>query len=220
MLKVVVFDSGYGGEFFADRLEEELPIIDVIRVIDWRHAELHLTNPKVARELATEALRPYLGKVDLIIFANHLISLTSLKFFRKRYPNQCFLGLELKEPDTFIKRDVLILTTKAVTRTMGFHGFIFRLKRRVGIMILDDWLTKIDDGELTQPEINEEITRFIHHKDIHPQEVILGCSQFEDIAHNLKNLLGRRIRIYSSFDDTIREASKLLHIRGGINKIK
>ena len=39
MLKVVVFDSGYGGELFADYLEEELPLVDIVRVIDWRNAD-------------------------------------------------------------------------------------------------------------------------------------------------------------------------------------
>ncbi|MBR2841331.1 hypothetical protein IKE80_00900 [Candidatus Saccharibacteria bacterium] len=220
MLKVIIFDSGYGGEFFADRLEEALPILEVIRVIDWRHAELYLTNPRIARESAIEALHPYIGKVDLIIFANHLLSLTSLKYFRRKYPNQHFLGLKLKKPDTFIKRDTLILTTKAVAKTIGYRGFIFHLKRKARTMTPDGWLTKIDDGELTQSEISETITSFIRRKHINPQEIILGCSQFDDIIHDLKKLFGRRIRIYSSFDDTIRETSKLLRIRGGTHKIK
>ena len=34
MLKIVVFDGGYGGEFFADKLKEELPVVEIIRVID------------------------------------------------------------------------------------------------------------------------------------------------------------------------------------------
>ena len=49
MLKVVVFDGGYGGEFFADQLEAELPILDIIRVIDWRNAEGLLASPRKAR---------------------------------------------------------------------------------------------------------------------------------------------------------------------------
>ncbi len=36
--KVVVFDCGIGGELFADYIENELAIIDVVRVIDWRHS--------------------------------------------------------------------------------------------------------------------------------------------------------------------------------------
>ena len=69
MLKVVVFDNGYGGEFFADLLKEELPVIEIIRVIDWRHAKEIQESPRKARQLAKDALRPYIGRVDLIIFA-------------------------------------------------------------------------------------------------------------------------------------------------------
>lgn len=220
MLKIAILDSGYGGEFFADRLESELPIVKTIRIIDWRHAEQYLTNYKTARELATEALRPYIGKVDLIILANHLLSLTSLKYFRRKYPQQSFLGLELKAPDTFVKRDIIMITTKAVTKTMGYHGFIFGLHRSIKTIALDSWPAKIDDGELSHAEIAEVLTKFLNSKKLHPQEVILGCSQFEDIKPNLKQFFGKRIRIYSSFDDTIREACKMLHIRGGVNKRK
>ena len=39
MLKVVVFDSGFGGELFADYFEEEMPVVEIVRVIDWRNAE-------------------------------------------------------------------------------------------------------------------------------------------------------------------------------------
>lgn len=220
MIKVVVFDSGYGGEAFADRLEEELNIIDIIRVIDWRHAEIYQTNPRMARSFALDALQPYIGKVDLIIFANHLLSLTSLKYFQRKYPKQKFLGLSLKAPDTFIKRDTLVLATKAVAKTMEYHGFIFGLKRKVKTLAVDEWLSKIDDGELTQTEIDETLLNFVNHKNIKPEEIILACSHFEDIIPNLKKLFGQRIRIYSSFNDAIRETCKMLHIRGGARKIK
>ena len=55
MLKVVIFDSGYGGEFFADKLEEEVPVIEVVRVIDWRNASQILSGPRSARKAAEAA---------------------------------------------------------------------------------------------------------------------------------------------------------------------
>ena len=154
MLKVVVFDSGFGGELFADYFEEEVPIVEVIRVIDWRNAEGILNNPKTARKIAKEALRPYIGKVDLIIFANQLLGLTSLKYFKRKYRNQQFLGFSLKEPETFLPRDTLILTTRAVSKTLNYQVFLFRLKRKVGTLIVDDWLEKIDDGDRKSTRLN------------------------------------------------------------------
>lgn len=218
MIKIVVFDCGYGGEFFADRFEEEIPVVDIIRVIDWRHAEQYLNSIKDSRVLAEAALRPYINKVDLIILANHLLSITSLKYFRRKYPKQKFVGFSLKTPDTFIQRDTLMITTKAVTRTMEYHGFLFRLKRKIKTITVDTWPLKIDDGELTDEEISETISAFIKKKHIQPEEIILGNAQLEDITSDLRKLFGHNLKIYSSFNDTIREACKLLHIRGGINK--
>lgn len=218
MIKIVVFDCGYGGEFFADRFEEEIPVVDIIRVIDWRHAERYLNSIKDSRVLAEAALRPYINKVDLIIFANHLLSITSLKYFRRKYPKQRFVGFSLKTPDTFIQRDTLMITTKAVTRTMEYHGFLFRLKRKIKTITVDTWPLKIDDGELTDEEISETISAFTKKKHIQPEEIILGNAQLEDITPDLRKLFGHNLKIYSSFNDTIRDACKLLHIRGGINK--
>lgn len=218
MLKVVVFDGGYGGEFFADQLESELPILEVIRVIDWRNADQILTSPRKARRVAKNALRPYIGKVDLIIFANHLLTITSLKYFRRKYKKQKFLGLSLKQPDTFIRRDVLILTTKAVTRTINYYNFLFHIKRKVETMTPDDWPAQIDDGELTESEIRTALETSLAHKQFKPEEVILACSQFSDIKNELRSILGSNLKIYDSFSDTIRNTSKILRIRGGVGK--
>ncbi len=218
MLKVVVFDGGYGGEFFADQLETELPILEVIRVIDWRNADKLLVGPRKARKAARAALRPYIGKVDLIIFANHLLSLTSLKYFQRKYKNQKFIGLGLKHPDTFIKRDVLILTTKAVTKTINYHNFLFQLRRKSQTLALDSWPAEIDDGELTEERIRETFRKTRFKKRFRPEEVILACSQFNDIKAELRNIFGFNLKIYDSFDSAIRNTCKTLNIRGGTGK--
>lgn len=218
MLKVVVFDGGYGGEFFADQLEAELPVIEVIRVIDWRNAEQILKSPKQARKVAMAALRPYIGKVDLIIFANHLLTITSMKYFCRKYKNQKFLGLNLRAPDTFIKRDVMIITTKAVARTINYCNFVLRLRRKTRTLIADDWPAKIDDGELTEEQIRLTVKNFIAKQDFNPQEIILACSQFNDIKEELRNILGKNLKIYDSYNDAIRRTCKILKIRGGMGK--
>lgn len=218
MLKIVIFDSGYGGEFFADKLEETVPVVNIIRVIDWRNAEKFLTNATLARKLAHEKLRPYINKVDLIVFANHLLTLTSLKYFQRKYKDQRFLGLNLKAPDTFLNRELIILTTKAVTKTVGYYSFLFKLKRNAKTLTLDSWPSKIDDGELTKDEIKSTLYEFSSKSKSKSREVILACSQFNDIKKEIKSALGKNTIIYDSFEDTIRRTCKLLNLRGGIGK--
>ncbi len=218
MLKIVVFDCGYGGEFFADKLKEDLPIIEIIRVIDWRNADKYLKNPKLARKYATEALRPYLGRVDLIVLANHLLGITSLKYFRRKYKNQKFLGFSLKQPDSFIKHDVLILTTQAITKTKSYYNYLFQIKRKTKTLSLDSWPLKIDDGELTREEIRTTILSPLLKEDFCPKEIVLACSQFNDIKPDLKAIFGQTIKIYDCYEDTIRAICKTLKIRGGTGK--
>lgn len=219
VLKIVVFDSGYGGEFFADRLATELPVVEILRVINWRDADELLTSPHAARKIARDSLKPYIGRVDLIIFANYLLSLTSLKYFQRKFKNQKFLGLGLKTPDAFIKYDTLILSTKAVSRTINFHNYLFHLNRNIKILNLDTWPAKIDDGELTVAEIQNTFELLLAgHPSFRPREIILASSQFSDIKPGLKKIFGQSLKIYDGFDDTIRCACKTLGIRGGVGK--
>ena len=209
MLKIVVFDSGYGGEFFADYLERELPIVEIVRVIDWRHANQIQNDPKAARQLAKEALRPYIGKVDLIIFANFLLAATSLKHFKRKYKNQNFIGLKL--PSLNSSHPTFILTTKSLTKTINYYNYIFRIKCKTKTIILDTWPSKIDDGELTHNEISQTLSTQIKE---YPSNIILACSQFYDIKGELKQILGKKVTIYDGFQNTFKETCKILKIRG------
>ena len=218
MLKVVIYDSGYGGEDFADKLDEELQTIEVIRIIDWRHAEAIQENAKEARRCAEKALSPYIGKVDLIIFANHLLTITSLKYFIQKYKNQKFTGLELEHPCAFVEREMLALTTKAVSKTIRYHSFIRQLKMNTKTLVLDSWPIRIDDGDLTLTEIKEKMQREVLNYDFHPKGIIIACSQFNDIVPELKNVFGKSVKIYNGYRDVFSNVYKLLHLKGYASK--
>lgn len=214
MLKVVVFDSGYGGELFADYLEDELPVLNIIRAIDWHNADQIQKSPKLARKFAEQALRPYFGKVDLIIFANYLLSITSLKYFRRKYKNQAFIGLQFNHPSNFRHR-TYIFTTKAVAKTFTCKHFARHINSKV--CPLDDWPILIDDGELGHAKIRRDLKPVIQDK---PTQLILACSQFTDLEAELRRIFGHNTKIINNFDQTIREACQLLKVRGSLKKQK
>lgn len=215
MLKIVVYDSGFGGELFADYLEAELGVAEIIRAIDWRHADELLKGRKSARKVAEESLRPYIGQVNLIIFANHLLTATSLKYFRRKYRSQIFIGFRLVAPDSLDKRPTLILTTTAMSHTVNYYNFIFRLKCQTMTVLEDDWFAKIDDGELTQDEIKARLMKHTLNKGFIPKNLILAGSQFSDIKNELRKTLGHNIKIHDSFSLAYRDTCKILKIRGG-----
>ncbi|MBQ8156754.1 hypothetical protein IJ101_03155 [Candidatus Saccharibacteria bacterium] len=214
MLKVVVYDNGYGGELFADRLESELPILDVIRVIDWRNASAVQSNPRKARKLIETALRPYLGEVDLIIFANYLIASTNLKYFTSKYQEQAFLGLHLPKSSSVSKREVLVLGTKTLVRTLSFKNYLFRLPAHTTTLCLDEWQSAIDDGELTSDDIKK---KFVHllKQGYMPEGIIMTSGTFYDITPQLRSVFKNNIKIYDDFTVLIDQTCRTLKIRGG-----
>lgn len=218
MRKIVVFDSGYGGELFADKLEAELPVVEIIRVIDWRNAENILKSPRKARKAAEAALRPYIGEVDLIILANQLLTITSLKYFRKKYKNQAFLGLGL-EPPKSTKKTTLILTTKALNKTLPYHYFLLKLKSRATTLCFDAWPNLIDDGVITDKDIGEAAEEYFISSKEKPDSIILACSHFSNLKDELRNLFGYNVKIYDDTEDTIRKTYQSLHLRG-VTKLK
>lgn len=220
MLKIVVFDGGFGGELFADKIENELPIVNVIRVIDWQHSEEISSSRKKARRATEEALLPYIGTVDLIILANHLLSATSLKYFRRKYHNQAFLGVALPNIKDASSRQMVVLTTTEMKKTMSYLGYSMHLPGSAITITMDDLPEKLDQGTIN----GREIVKYLDHKMIKlnapPKTFILVCTHFCAIKRNLRNAYGYNIKIYDGFDETIKATCKILKIRGGLGKKK
>ena len=198
MIKIAIYDSGYGGELFADALEEEFPTYKVIRVIDWRNSAKIIKSIKTARQAALESLRPYIGKTDLIVFANFLLSITSLKYFRKHFPNQKFVGFSLPKPHllrTCRERRTIILSTKALSKSLLFQLYLLKLRSisKIKVANLDAWVEKIDDGELTETKIAHALSKY---QNFHPNAIILACSQFIELEPQIKSVFPKRLKTF------------------------
>ena len=213
MLKVVVFDSGYGGELFADYLDEEIPTLEIIRVIDWRNAEALQENANKARKVTEEALKPYLYKVDLIVIANYLVSVTSLNYFKRKYKHQKFVGLNFANSDLIAGRETAILSTKALAKTLSYKLYI--KKHNIKSFTFDDWPILIDDGELGNAKLHRDLKPA---KDLKPSQLILACGQFTDLKPELKRFFGHNTKIIDNFDETLRDVCLSLKLRGALKK--
>lgn len=212
MLKIAVFDSGFGGELFADRLESELPVVEIIRVIDWRSAKESSKSSSSARKFAEQALRPYLGRVDLIIIANYLLATTSLKYFQRKYQTQKFIGFTISPKRIVAGKPTLIITTKATTRNLAFSIFAHRIRART--ICLDAWPLLIDDGNLSSEEVKRELgTALTSIHNFSPKQVLLACGQFTEFMTDFRQVFGHNVRIVDSFDQTIEDACRILNLK-------
>ena len=208
MKKVVVFDSGFGGELFADYIEKAVPIIEVIRLIDWRNLDVITKNPNQARNVTEKAIRPYIGHSDLIIFANYLVTFMDLKYFQQKYPNQKFVGFAMP----LIKNDkTLVLTSNALRKSIKYKSFIRKLHLKVRTLDCDRWIPLIDDAELTEEHIRKELARL---KNFSPRNIALAYTNFVDIKPLLLKVFGPIVHISDGYQDTLRNVCQELGLRG------
>lgn len=220
MLKVVVFDSGWGGELLADFLSTELPILDIIRVIDWRHAPYSMKTKAQLLPLAQQALEPYLGKVDLIIFANQLVSLSLLDYFAKAYPKQAFLGFPLLFNRISLSRfhQVLILSTSSLFNHPSYQALKHKLHQaHRDLQIIetscDRWEQLIDDGELKRSHLNHILPATLT-----TDAIFLEHAHFLDFKPQLEQICGWRTQVYDAYRYILQDVCDVLHLRGSTGK--
>lgn len=94
MLKIMVYDTGWGGELVANFLEKELNVVEVVRVIDWAHPVACAEDMTVLKQRIADQLQSYIGQVDLIVLGGYVVSM-ALPFLRQNYPEQKFVGMSI-----------------------------------------------------------------------------------------------------------------------------
>ena len=212
--RVVVFDTGWGGEAFADYLEKELSVVQVIRVIDWRNAPYCNKRKRQIQELVEEALAEYIDMVDAIVLASNVVSAAALWYLRTKHPNQIFVGTSwptIRRKD--FQKNVLMLTTKSVRRSRDFAA----LKRRwnglkMQIVECDEWVDLIDDGEMTPGIMRHE---FIHARVERPDIVVLGCTHLLAERDAIEGIFGWRARVADGNKNMLKNLCRALELRGG-----
>ena len=206
MLKVVVFDSGFGGELFENTVKDE-------HIESYKTFMVKISDKckELGKTLDIIMVSPYIGRVDLIVFANYLISTTSLNYFRKKYKRQKFAGFHLSPRRIKSEKCTLILTTTATTKNFTFFHYAHRIKAKT--ICLDHWPLLIDDGELTKEEFEKDIkTAMNSFRNFSPQQILLACGQFSELTPELRRIFGHNVRIVDSFDDTVHDVFKILHL--------
>ena len=92
MLKVLVFDGGYGGEVVKDFLADELNVVEVSMEIDYSHGSYDSKPCQEIYDLAVKILSQHIGKFDLIVLGGYSVSLV-LQQLQETFPDQNFVGV-------------------------------------------------------------------------------------------------------------------------------
>lgn len=164
MLKVVVFDGGWGGRNVANYLADELGIVEVECVIDCGPRPYELMNSEEICVLAEEKLKPYLGKVDLIVLGGYMSSL-ALDALREKYPDQRFVGMDIDyRLIRKTKRKPLAVTVMGDAPLVRLPVWSeLRTQLPEATLIAPDcsgWESLIDMGEMSSDVIKVELSEY------------------------------------------------------------
>ncbi len=159
MRKIVVFDSGWGGELVADYLMRELSVVEVIRVIDWAHRAYRGLEPNF--EITVDLLRPYIGNVDLIVLGGYAVGMM-LGDLERTFPAQAFVAPSVNYDKILRTRqypEQVAVLAGAATRSSELLQEL-REKLPYSTLILpecENWEDLIDNNLMTEDVVRTEL---------------------------------------------------------------
>ena len=225
MLKVVVYSSGRGGEDVATFLENELGVIEVIRVIDWAKSDaldgsdsLDGSDFALEVERAEYNLARFLGKVDVIVWADYA-SCGICEELKQRYPQQKFVQIKISHKKIkrrkFRNEPILFLTTENLCRDVLRQELEDAYQGAMGILPdCQHWARLIDNGLMIAEVIADDLAKYFiikPPKDVFERRVKLSVTL----------PLGRRMafkRAQSLFDAAIERLERLNQERNDARK--
>lgn len=211
MLKVLVFDTGSGGEMFADYIEQELAVVEVLREL---HYEMETDCSLKEMQLLTEAaLLPHIGKVDVIVLASYEITLATLKFLQRKYPRQKFVGfwprlcrrLE-RFPDG---RRVMLLASKAVQQSAAYNRELEELNRFEIIESEHGEWAEVEAGMASAEDLRKE-----RKKTGEIDAILVYCTDYHYMKRTFEKLYGWQVRVIDDYAGVFRDTCLALGLRG------
>lgn len=217
MLKIAVFDSGWGGELCADFLEEELPVAQIIRLIDWRNFPYTGKSENEIISLTERAISRCINKVDIIVLASNISTLCALDYLKDKYPNQKFIGVPSILERAYIRNHEksLVLSTTAIFCHPYYRKSTNsrRQNNNYTLVSCDNWLKPIENGDFNKKLIIDKI-QSIDNFSI----VMLECTHLIELRWLFEKIYDWRIRVFDARNLILDEVCLALKIKGGMGK--
>lgn len=240
MLKVVVFDSGYGGDVVADYLSRELGVIEVVRVTE---IDLSLENGSLSEicRFSKAHLCSYAGKVDLIVLGGYVVSL-ALEFLKTEYPQQKFVSVGINYYRILNSRvfpdQIAIMADKALFEVVVRQEVCQELP--YSTIILPDcsgWDHLINEGQMSTEILRADLEpHFLLRPNcnrcllpsspikpakppdkttlLKPDVVILLNTHFWSIKSEFEELFGFRVRVIDFRQKLLHDTCRALNLLG------
>ena len=223
MTKIAVFGCGWGGELFADYLEKELAIAEVVRLNDYPNAPYGALTWLEICELTERAVQPVIDEVEVIVLASCAATVGAINYLREKYPEQKFVGFEPRMMEilgNFEPKRVMLIASTPVQKSIGYKVERERLALSAEILEPDclSWLRYADQEEMTPRRLRDSLKRQGFEKvfDVTKQldAVIIYETSLADMKESFEQIVGWQAVVIDGFKQVYREVCGALGLKG------
>ena len=223
MIKVAVFGCGWGGELFADYLERELAVVEIIKINDYEHAPYGKWSFARICELTEAAVRSVIGSVDIVVLASCAATVGAIEYLRDKYPEQKFVGFEprmVKGLGKINPRRIMLVASELVRKSLDYKVEREKLALFAEIIEPDclEWLEYADKDEMTKLRLKRGLERqgieTAQEADKRVEAVIIYETSLADMKEAFEEVVGWQAIVVDGFRQAYREVCGALKLVG------
>lgn len=178
-MRIGVFDSGKGGSYIAERLQELLPEHEFVVADDSEHVPYGTREQAEIIALTMRAITPLIADCPVIVIACNTITTAAIHHLRKCYPGTRFVGLEpMVKPAAASTRTghVVILATPATLNSKRYQ--VLKMTHAPSLTIDEPmtghWPRLIEDGTVGSITLDDIMASHARGADV----LVLGCTHY------------------------------------------
>lgn len=214
-MKIGVFDSGLGGLTVLKALWAELPGADYAYLGDTARVPYGIRSHDVITRYARESLHFLIGQqIDLCVVACNTVSAHALDALRQEFDIPI---IGVVEPGVLaaIKSNpahaIGVIGTEATIRSRAYETRLQTALPHVNIIsqACPLFVPLVEEGWLVHPVTEAVIETYIgRFRDLQVDVIVLGCTHYPLLKAAIQKVLGPRVALIDSAQETAHEVSR------------
>lgn len=215
-----VFDSGIGGLTVVSELMRQLPQEDIVYVGDNARCPYGSRSPQQVKQFSFEIMDFLVGQgVKMIIIACNTATAAALEEAKMRYAVP-ILGVISPGSRAAIgathNSRVAVIGTEVTVQSGAYTQEIQRINPRLSVVsqACPPFVNLVEQGLYDSPQAAEVVAEYLAPvKKQMVDTLILGCTHYPLLAPLIQQVMGTKVTVLSSAEETARDASTMLALQ-------
>jgi glutamate racemase len=186
-MKIGVFDSGRGGEFIANGLEQLLPEHEYTVVNDRDNVPYGSRSNTEVLQLTDAAIQPLIAECSIIVIACNTATMAGITVLRERHPDTLFIGIEpMVKPAAKLSRSehISVLATPLTLQSERYRQLVaqFASELRIDEPDATGWAAAVEADAARDIDFSELATSVNNGSDV----IVLACTHYITLKDRLR----------------------------------